>query len=453
MKNFAIVLAAGFGKRMMSKKPKALQPILKKPLISIVTNSLQRANIEKNNICVVLGHKKEDILPFTDGMMISTQAEQLGTADAVNSAREHLANKKGSTIIMPVDVPLFSDTQIAQMFDTHNKNNNDITLLTTIVPDPTGYGRIIRDSNNNIQAIVEQKDATEEQLKITEINTGIYIVGNQVLFNLLEKVVPSKVTGEFYLTDIIKIGLIDSLKVDTIITEDYASVEGANTKLQLVNLEKELRKRINEKWLLEGVLITDPATTYIDSDVVLEADATIYPNTHLYGNTKVVSGAVIGPNVCLINATIGGGSKVFNSTITDSHVGANTTVGPYAHLRNNASLADGVRIGNFVEIKNSTLEDAAKSAHLAYIGDAEVKTGTNIGAGVITANYDGVNKSKTTIEENVFVGSNSVLIAPIRVEKNSKIAAGSIITDDVPKESLAIARSRQNTKKDYFKNK
>ncbi len=451
MKNYAIVLAAGFGKRMMSKKPKALQPILKKPLITIVTQSLQKASIAHKDICVVLGHKKEEILPFVNGMMISTQEQQLGTANAVMCAKEHLDKKEGSTIIMPVDVPLFNDKQLSEMFLYHNEMNNDITLLTTIIPDPTGYGRIIRDINNNICGIVEQKDANEHELKVNEINTGIYIVNNSLLFKLLESVTPSKITGEYYLTDIIEIGIKEKLKVDTIVTKDYASVEGANTKLQLINLENEYRKRINEHWLLEGVLITDPNSTYIGDDVVLESDVTIYPNTHIYGETTISSDSVIGPNSYLENAVVGRNTHILQSTISNSKVGNDTTVGPYAHLRNNACLGNEVRIGNFVEVKNSYIFDNAKSAHLAYLGDAEVMTGSNIGAGVITANYDGVNKSKTIIEENVFVGSNSVLIAPIKVEKNSTIAAGSIITDNVPKESLAIARSRQNTKKDYFK--
>ncbi len=452
MQKYAIVLAGGLGKRMMSSKPKALQEIFRKPLITHVTDGLLKAGLKKNNIYVVVGHGREQMMPHIEGMNGVVQEQQLGTGHATKCCQDSFKNlPDGATMVMFADVPLYDSENMEQIFNDHKENGNHITLLTAIVPDQYGYGRIIRNESGQVTKIVEQKDATLEQQQIKEINTGIMVVNSKVLFELLKKLKPSNATGEYYLTDVIELGLAAKLKVSTLTINDHRLIAGANTKAQLAELSKMYKDISNEKHLNNGVFIEDPNTTYIDTAVKISSDVTIYPNTHLYGDCVIESGAVIGPNSILVNTKIGANTEITSSQLTDCTIGNKTTIGPFAHLRDNARVGDSCKVGNFVEIKNSTLLNETKAGHLAYLGDASLGENVNIGAGTITANYDGLNKHKTVVGDNSFIGSNSTLIAPVEIGEEAIVAAGSTVTSDVPKYSLTIARSRQTNKENYKK--
>lgn len=450
MKRYGLILAAGKGTRMQTDLPKCAYPILKKPMIEYIVDEMDESVID--DITVVVGHKKEvleDILKSR--VSFSEQKEQLGTAHAVLSAKEVLGDKKGSIFIMPGDVPLVTKDLINKIFAAHDEMGNDLTLVSMIEEYPKGYGRIVRDEYGTITGIIEELDLLEHQKEIKEVNTGIYVVKNEILFNILEKVELNEIKKEYYLTDIVKL-MHKEYKVNSIVARHPHETMGVNDLYSIGIAEKYLRDYINKKHMMNGVSIINPQTVTIGQGVKLEKGVVIYPNTTITGKSHLKEKAVVGPNTEIHNSIISENTEVRHSYIFNSKVGSDCTVGPFSHLRDNAVIGNNVRVGNYVEIKNSKIGNHTKVAHLSYIGDSEVGERVNFGAGSITVNYDGVLKHKTIIGNDVFIGCNVNLIAPIKVGDNVLLAAGSTVTSDVPTGSMAIARNKQVNKDDYYKN-
>lgn len=450
MKNYAIVLAAGKGTRMKTELPKCAFPILKKPMIGYIMENIEKSLIEE--VTVVVGHQKEifyDLLG--DKCNFAVQDKQLGTGHAVKVCKDIMADKSGTTIIMLGDMPLIDNTVIDKVITYHKDRRNDLTVLTAKFDNPKGYGRIIRNEFGIIEAIVEHNDCTVEQKRINEINTGIYVVDNEKLFKAVSKIKKNARKGEFYLTDIIKI-MRETDDVGTFELWDTDKVMGINDLYSVSIAEKYLRDCINREHMLNGVSIINPETVTIGHDVTIESNTTIYPNTYITGGSVIKTGAKIGPNTEIHTSTIHENVKVKHSLVFDSIVHKNTVIGPFAHLRNGAEIGEENRIGNFVEVKKSSTGKGTKAAHLAYIGDSKTGKNVNFGCGSITVNYDGVNKHQTIIGDDVFIGCNTNLVAPLEVGDNVFIAAGSTVTKNVPKGALAIARNKQINKADYAKN-
>lgn len=445
----AIILAAGKGTRMKSKYPKVLHKILNKPMIMHVIDNLNNAGIR--NIISVVGYESDQVEKVVQNKTkYAYQNEQLGTGHAIMMTESFLKNKNGTTVIICGDTPLISDITLKKLIKHHQANKNNATILTGVFEDPVSYGRIIRDSNNDITGIVEQKDATKTQLAITEFNTGTYVFDNKVLFELLPLLDNDNAQKEYYLTDIIKLMAKDNYKVDSFVLDDLHESIGINDRKTLSEVEMILQEKINVYHMNNGVTIIDPISTYIGLDTIIKQDTVIYPNTKIE-NSTIGSDNEIGPNTEIINTKILNNNVITNAHIYDSTINNNTKLGPYVRLRESCLINDDVRIGNFVEFKNTKFGAGSKAAHLSYVGDTTVGTDTNIGCGAITVNYDGKTKHPTKIGNNVFIGCNSNLIAPVKINNDSFVAAGSTITEDVPKNSLAIARQKQVTKKNYYK--
>jgi bifunctional UDP-N-acetylglucosamine pyrophosphorylase/glucosamine-1-phosphate N-acetyltransferase len=450
MKNYAIVLAAGKGTRMKTELPKCAFPILKKPMIEYIVENIENSVIDE--AIVVVGHQKEVFYDLLEGRVkFVEQDKQLGTGHAVMVTREQLEKKRGTTIIMLGDMPLVDYKIINKVISYHADRGNDLTVVTTKYDNPKGYGRILRNEYGNIEAIVEHNDCDDEQKKIKEINTGIYVVNNHLLFKAVDKIEVNQRKGEYYLTDIVEIMKKDYI-VGTFELWDSEKVMGINDLYTVSIAEKFLRDQINKSHMLEGVSIVNPETVTIGHDVTIEAGVTIYPNTYITGGSVIKTGSKIGPNTEIHTSMIHENVTVKHSLVFDSEVFENTTIGPFAHLRNGAKIGPKNRIGNFVEVKNSVTGFNTKASHLAYIGDSETGKNVNFGCGSITVNYDGVNKHKTIIGDDVFIGCNTNLVAPVTVGNNVFIAAGSTVTKDVPEGALAIARNKQINKADYAKN-
>jgi len=450
MKNYAIVLAAGKGTRMRTELPKCAYPILKKPMIEYILEEIERSVIDETTI--VVGHQKQvfyDILG--DRANFVTQEEQLGTGHAVKMAKDVLVDKIGQTIIMLGDMPLVDYKVINKVINYHRDRKHDLTVLTTKFDIPKGYGRILRKENGVIESIVEHNDCTDEQKKIKEVNTGIYVVDNKLLFEAVDMIQVNEKKGEYYLTDIVEI-MRDNYRVGTFELWDNSKVMGINDLYSVSIAEKFLRDSINKSHMIKGVSIINPETVTIGHDVYIEPGVTIYPNTYLTGGSIIKAGSKIGPNTEIHTSVIHENVIVKHSLVFDCEVNENSTIGPFAHLRNQAIIGPNNRIGNFVEVKNSNTGFNTKAAHLAYIGDTQTGENVNFGCGSITVNYDGVKKHKTIIGDDVFIGCNTNLVAPISIGDNVFIAAGSTVTKDVPKGALAIARNRQINKADYKKN-
>ena len=450
MKTYALILAAGKGTRMKSELPKCAYPILKKPMIEYIIENIEKSEIEE--IVVVVGYKKEVFYDMLSSRVkFTVQAEQLGTGHAVLSAQNALLGEKSQVFIFPGDMPLISSELINQALSAHSEMGNDLTIISAINSSPAGYGRIVRNKYGNITSIVEDIDCNEMQKEIKEINTGAYIVNTKHLFRELKNVTLNKRKGEYYLTDIVAL-MHQKYKVGSYALENSEEVMGINDLYQISLAEKYLRLEINKKLMLSGVSIVNPETITIGHNVVVEPGATVYPNTTITGHSLISCGAIIGPNTEIHESIIHAGAKISHSLVYDSEIFENTTVGPFAHLREHAIIGANNRIGNFVEVKKSQTGTNTKASHLIYIGDALVGNDVNFGCGSVTVNYDGVKKNQTKIGNDVFVGCNVNLIAPISIEDNVFIAAGSTVTKDIPKGAFAIARNRQINKEDYAKN-
>ncbi|RKP45450.1 bifunctional UDP-N-acetylglucosamine diphosphorylase/glucosamine-1-phosphate N-acetyltransferase GlmU [Cohnella endophytica] len=448
MKKMAIVLAAGQGKRMKSKLYKVLHPVCGKPMVGHVLDAVRGAACERT--VVVVGHGAEAV-KATLGAAAEyvLQAEQLGTGHAVMQAKPLLADEEGVTIVICGDTPLVRKETIEAMVALHASQGAAATILTAELDEPAGYGRIVRGADNGVLRIVEHKDCDPEEIAIKEINTGTYCFDNRKLFNALEQVTNGNAQGEYYLTDVIGILRSEGNAIVACLVEDPAESIGVNDRVALGEAERLMRLRINKGHQVNGVTLIDPANTYIDADVTIGSDTVIYPGTILRGETSIGEDCAIGPQTELKNSVIGDGSTIRQSIAEGAQVGEQCNVGPFAYLRPGTQLGKHVKIGDFVEIKNTDIGDHSKVPHLSYVGDAIVGSNVNIGCGAITANYDGYNKSKTEIGDNVFIGSNTNLIAPVKIGNGAYVVAGSTITHNVADNDLAIARERQVNKTGY----
>ncbi|MHC0039260.1 bifunctional UDP-N-acetylglucosamine diphosphorylase/glucosamine-1-phosphate N-acetyltransferase GlmU [Pseudoneobacillus sp. C159] len=447
---YAVILAAGQGTRMKSKLYKVLHPVCGKPMVQHVVDQIRTLQIE--NIVTIIGHGAEIVkAQLGNSSSYALQAEQLGTAHAVLQAKDALEGKEGITIVVCGDTPLIKAETIESLFQHHQENGAKASVLTAKADDPTGYGRIIRNELGHVEKIVEHKDATDEERKVNEINTGTYCFDNKALFEALKNVSNDNVQGEYYLPDVIEIMKKQGEVVVAYQTNDFYETLGVNDRVALAEAEVLMRKRINEAHMKNGVTFIDSAATYIDSDVQIGRDTIVYPGCVLKGKTVIGEDCTIGPHTEIDNCEIGNDTVIKQSVAHNSSIGSRVNIGPFAHIRPDSSISDDVKIGNFVEVKKSVFGQGSKASHLSYIGDAEVGSNVNLGCGSITVNYDGKNKYLTKIEDDVFVGCNSNLVAPVTVGKGAYIAAGSTITKNVPAEALSIARARQENKENYVK--
>ena len=436
-----IILAAGKGTRMKSKLPKVLHKVGGKPMLQHVIDAAKKAGSSRE--VVIIGAGAELVEKRISGVEFVLQKEQLGTGHAVLSAREKFETSEGTVLILCGDTPLLTAELLKKFVAAHEISNCAATVLTAKMPNPQGYGRVIHEEDGTFQKIVEDKDATEDEKKIREVNAGVYCFDVKKLFGALEHVTNDNAQGEYYLPDVLPILKSDGEKIFTF-TADYCDETiGINSREQLAAAERILRQRKTLELMNNGVTIEDPHTTFIDVDVTIGQDTIIKPNTYLEGNTIIGSDCEIGPNVRFVNMKVGDNVTAQFSYCHDAEINSNVTLGPYVHIRPGTKVGDKVKIGNFVEIKNSNIGKGTKLPHLQYIGDSDVGENVNIGCGTVTCNYDGKTKYRTKIGDNVFVGCNTNLVAPVKVENGAYIAAGSTITKDVPKNNLAIARARQ----------
>ncbi|MNI00834.1 Bifunctional protein GlmU [compost metagenome] len=448
MKRMAVVLAAGQGKRMKSKLYKVLHPVCGKPMVGHVLDTVKATGCQRT--VVVVGHGAEKVKAYVgqDAEYV-LQETQLGTGHAVKQAKDLLGGEAGTTVVICGDTPLVTAETLEGLMALHEGQNAAATVLTAVMEQPAGYGRIIRGDDGGVQKIVEQKDCTPEEAAVNEINTGTYCFDNAKLFAALDKVTNSNNQQEYYLTDVIGILRAQGDIVLGYQAHDAAESIGVNDRLALSEAENLMRQRINRGHMLNGVTIIDPASTYIAADVVIGADTTLYPGTVLKGKTVIGEDCIIGPSSEIENCVIMNGAEVKHSVLNQAQVGARTSVGPFAYLRPGAVLGEEVKVGDFVEIKNASIGDGSKVSHLSYVGDATVGKNVNVGCGAITVNYDGYNKSRTEIGDDAFIGSNVNLVAPVTVGKGAFVVAGSTITRSVSENDLAIARVRQENKPGY----
>ena len=437
----ALILAAGQGTRIKSNLPKVLHKVCGKEMVNHVIDTMRKAEIDDINVIIGRGADLVKEKTASRNISYSLQEEQLGTGHAVKCAIDFLKGKKGIVGVFAGDAPLIKPETIEKLFDTHIENNNSATLLSSIVEDPTGYGRIVRDGNEVLK-IVEHKDCTEEELKINEMNAAIYCFDIESLLSSLEKISNDNNQGEYYLTDVIGI-LKDQNKKVGAVSIDYEETIGVNSRVQLAEAEEILRRRINKMHMENGVTLIDPNSTYIGDDVEIGKDTIIYPGNVIEGNTKIGEGVMIYPNSRISNSIIENDVEIQSSVIIDSKIGERTTVGPFAYIRPESVIGNDARIGDFVEIKKSTIGNNTKVSHLTYIGDAKVGEHCNFGCGTVVVNYDGKKKNTTIIGNNSFIGCNTNLVSPVTVEDNTYIAAGSTIVNDVKEGELAVARAKQ----------
>lgn len=449
MQRFVIILAAGKGTRMKSDLPKVLHEVGGKPMVELVLETAQKAGVEK--IVTVVGHGAEQVEATLAGRSeFALQAEQLGTGHAIQMAEPQLGDADGMTLIGSGDAPLFTVDTFNKLFDFHEQSGNAVTVLTAKAPNPTGYGRIIRDENGNVVRIVEQKDATPEEAAVDEINTGVYVFDNQLLFASLKQVTNDNAQGEYYLPDTLEILRNAGHTVGAFVMDDFDESMGVNDRVALARANKVLRDRTNEMHMRNGVTLIDPANTYIDVDVTIGHDTIIEPNVYLKGKTVIGSNVLITSGSRLVDSIVADGAQVDASHFEEAEVRERASVGPFAHLRPAAFLDVEAHAGNFAEVKKAHLGKGSKMGHLSYLGDATVGEDVNIGAGSIFVNYDGLHKWHSNVGDRAFIGSNSKIVGPVNIGAEAFIAAGSTITDDVPTHAMGIARSRQITKFDFW---
>jgi bifunctional UDP-N-acetylglucosamine pyrophosphorylase/glucosamine-1-phosphate N-acetyltransferase len=443
-----VVLAAGQGTRMKSNLAKVLHPLVGRPLvIHAVENA--RALTDTPPVLVV-GYDAEAVREEVgERATFVTQAEQLGTGHAVLQAREALQGQSDLVLVNYADMPLLTAETLDRLVEQQQANPGPITILTLIEENPRGFGRVIRETSGAVIQIVEEAVATPEQLAVKELNAGVYCFDADWLWSHVDRIPLSLPKQEYYLTDLIEMAVSEGLRVEAVVATDPEELLGINSRVHLAEAESVLRRRINEGWMLAGATIVDPATTYIEPGVTLGQDTVIWPNTHLRGETTIGEGCDIGPNTIIVDCQIGDRCRVLASVLEQAVMENDADIGPFGHLRKGARLCEGAHMGNFGEMKNSTLGPGAKMGHVSYLGDAEVGPEANIGAGTITCNYDGVNKHRTVIEEGAFIGSDTMLVAPVRVGKGAKTGAGSVVTRDVPDETTVYgvpARVREKKK-------
>lgn len=447
-----LIMAAGKGTRMISNRAKVLHQLCGVPMLRLIYNAA--AGLDPDEIIVVIGQDADRVRAALDGLPVRfvLQQEQLGTGHALMMARPEIEGKEGDLLVLSGDTPRLRTETLRHLVEHHRNHSAPATLLTAIAEHPHAYGRVLRNSKGRIEAIVEEKDATPEQRGIREINAGFYCFQIRQLLQALDKISNRNAQQEYYLTDLIEIQRRQGLSVEALLHENFPELRGINTRSELAELACAMRAQKNRDLMTAGVTLIDPDRTYIDLDVAVEKDVIIHPMVTLEGTTRILEGSVIRSGTRIVNSVVGPEVEILESClIIDSEVRQGTAVGPCAHIRAHAVVGKNCRVGNFVEIKKSTLGDGTKAAHLAYLGDATIGSKVNIGAGVITCNYDGVHKHATIIEDEVFVGTDSQLVAPVRIGRGSYIAAGSCITEDVPPGSLGIARSRQSVKEGWVR--
>jgi bifunctional UDP-N-acetylglucosamine pyrophosphorylase / glucosamine-1-phosphate N-acetyltransferase len=441
----SVILAAGHGTRMKSAVSKVLHPICGRPLIWYSLEAVSRATGSKP--IVVIGHEGQAVQnvlgEFADFV---TQQPQLGTGHAVIQAAPLLKGKSDYVLVTYADMPLLTHETLSQLIQKHLSSSSTITLLTIIEDDPRGFGRIVRNEEGSVQAIVEEQQATPEQLAIKELNASVYCFSAAWLWEALERI-PLSPKGEYYLTDLVEIARSEGLEVSAVVLDDSSEAIGINNRIHLAEAETLLRNRINQSWMLEGVTLIDPSSTYIEPGVTIGADTVIWPNTYLRGKTSIGGSCTIGPNTIILDTTIGNGCTILASVLEKAVLEDDVDMGPFAHLRKGAHLAKGVHMGNFGEVKNSYLGPGTKMGHFSYLGDATIGPDVNIGAGTITCNYDGVNKHSTEIGRGAFIGSDTMLVAPLKIGEGARTGAGAVVTKNIDDYNLAVGMPARSIKK------
>ncbi|NOH01452.1 MAG: bifunctional UDP-N-acetylglucosamine diphosphorylase/glucosamine-1-phosphate N-acetyltransferase GlmU [Chloroflexi bacterium] len=437
MKITAVLLAAGQGTRMKSSLPKVLHPVAGKPMIWHALQAIQQATTEKP--VVVIGHGAEEVTRYLgDSAQTVLQEPQLGTGHAVLQAESLLKGNTDLVVVSYADMPLLRGETLQKLVETQKQSRGAMTLLTVVADDPRGFGRIIRKADGSVEAIVEEYVAAPEQLKIKELNVGGYCFDANWLWDALRRIPQNPRKGEYYLTDIVELAVADGLSVQAMVMDDLEEIIGVNTRVHLSEVEAAMRRRINRDHMLNGVTMVDPASTYIEAGVTIGRDTVLMPNTCLHGKTEIGEGNVIGPNSIVRDSKIGNRCKVLASVMEGAILEDDVDMGPFARLRKGAHLGNHVHMGNFGEVKDSYLAEGVKMGHFSYIGNARIGANTNIGAGTITCNFDGERKHPTEIGEDVFIGSDTMLVAPLKVGAGSRTGAGSVVTKDVPEDTLVV---------------
>lgn len=444
-----VILAAGQGTRMKSKHPKVLHKVMGKAMLDHVIE--ESKDLSKSKPVVIIGHMAEALRNhLKDNADTVVQKEQLGTGHAVMMAEPFIEDDE-SVLILCGDTPLIKKETLCAMAEMKARGYSAV-VMSSIIENPTGYGRIIRDSEGDFLRIREQKDADEEELKINEINAGMYIIDGRTLKENLTKLSSDNAQNEYYLTDVLE-HIKDEGKKIGVFVADEKEILGVNSRVQLAEAEREMKKRINVFHMENGISIIDPENTYIDKDAIIGCDTIIYPNVRIIGESKIGEDVILRENTTIESSNISDKVVIKSSTIIESTIGEGTTIGPYAYLRPKSILGKNVKIGDFVEVKNAIIGDESKASHLSYIGDADVGKGVNIGCGVVFVNYDGKNKHRSTVKDNAFIGSNCNIVAPVVVEEKAYIATGSTITVDIPADSLCVARAREVIKEGWTSKK
>jgi len=445
MKITAILLAAGQGTRMKSNLPKVLHPIAGRPLIWHALEAIKQSTTEKP--LVVVGHGAEEVTKFLGATAQTVlQEPQLGTGHAVMQAESLLKGNTDYVVVCYSDMPLLRGETLVKLVETQKANTGPISMLSVVADDPRGFGRIVRKSDGTVAAIVEEHEASEKQKQIKELNVGGYCFEAEWLWQALHRIPLSK-KGEYYLTDTVELAVRDGLSVQAALMDDLEETIGINTRIHLAEVETAMRRRINQGHMLNGVTMMDPASTYIEIGVTIGRDTVIMPNTYIHGETEIGEGNLIGPNTIIRDSKIGNRCKVLASVLEGALLEDDVDMGPFAHLRKGAHLGNHVHMGNFGEVKDSYLSDGVKMGHFSYIGNAQIGTQTNIGAGTITCNYDGEKKHPTVIGANVFIGSDTMLVAPLKIGAGAHTGAGAVVTKDVPEDTLVVGMPARAIKK------
>ncbi len=446
MRVTAILLAAGQGTRMKSSLPKVLHPVAGKPMIWHALEAIRQSTTEKP--VVVVGHGADEVIKYLgDSALTVLQEPQLGTGHAVMQAESVLKDKTDLVVVCYSDMPLLRGETLQKLVETQKQNKGPISMLTVHSDDPRGFGRIIRNADGTVSAIVEEYVATPEQLQVKELNVGGYCFDANWLWDALHRIPKNPKKGEYYLTDVVELASKDGLPVQATVMDDLEETIGVNTRVHLSECETAVRRRINHQHMLNGVTMIDPASTYIEIGVTIGMDTVIMPNTYLHGKTEIGTGNRIGPNSIIRNSKIGNRCKVLASDLESAVVGDDVDMGPFARLRKGAHLGNHVHMGNFGEVKDSYLADGVKMGHFSYIGNAQIGSNTNIGAGTITCNYDGEKKHATEIGEDVFIGSDTMLVAPLKIGDGARTGAGAVVTKNVAEDTLVVGMPARAIKK------